>query len=99
MFDLQTQLSRYLAKTFDISDSAAHAHAGTLTETMEFFAPPYAYCTHGCGCLLDGDDADRNECGCDGPCRDGEVAFVREGQVIALVETKTLAAIDPVRDH
>lgn len=90
MIDLRTSIARYLAAKFDISESAAQAHAENLEEEIGFYAPSYAYCTHGCGCLLDGEDADRNECGCDGPCCDGEVAFVREGQVLALVETKVL---------
>lgn len=25
-------------------------------------------CPDGCGCLMDGEDADRRECGCTGPC-------------------------------
>jgi|SRR6516225_5741332 hypothetical protein len=99
MIDLQTSVTKYLAEKFDISASAAQAHAETLQEVIGFYAPSYAYCTHGCGCLLDGDDADRNECGCDGPCCDGEVAFVREGQIIALVETKVLEAVEPVLDR
>lgn len=29
-------------------------------------------CPEGCGCRLDGEDADRRECGCDGPCTGDE---------------------------
>ena len=51
----------------------------------ELYRPPYidltsqlllpleaARCPAGCGCLLDGQDADRRECGCFGPCNGGE---------------------------
>ena len=92
MFNLEQRITKYLAETFDISDAAAQAHASHLIEVMAFYAPPYAYCPGQCGCLLDGEDADRNECGCDGPCCDGEVAFVRDDEIVALVQTKRLAS-------
>lgn len=51
------------------------------------YAARYARCPEECGCVLDGEDADRNDCGCNGPCCDGEVAFVREGKIIAVRKT------------
>lgn len=97
MVDLQGAIARYLAKTFDISESAAAGHADSLVEDVEFYAALYAHCPAGCGCLLDGEDADRNECGCGDACCAGEVAFVREGEVVALVQTKRLTSGNTLR--
>lgn len=35
----------------------------------------YALCPDGCGCRLDGEDAERRDCSCGGPCCDGEVRY------------------------
>jgi hypothetical protein len=34
-------------------------------------APAAHYCPEGCGCRVGTEDADRFECGCDGPCTEG----------------------------
>jgi hypothetical protein len=62
-----------------------------IAEVIAPFSALYAHCPEECGCLLDGEDADRNDCGCNGPCCDGEVAFVREGKIIAIRTTAEIA--------
>jgi hypothetical protein len=49
----------------------SHVAGGTDVTWPQDAAPdtaPEARCPEGCGCRLGTDDADRRECGCDGPC-------------------------------
>jgi hypothetical protein len=43
-------------------------HCPLCLPGLAVILPP---CPEGCGCRLGADDADRRECGCDGPCTGG----------------------------
>lgn len=82
--DPRELVSMYLRRLIASADGAAILTAAQVPHIVDdmlwllrwsrgYFVAQYQLCPDECGCRLDGEDADRRECACGGPCRDGEI--------------------------
>lgn len=85
--DPRELVSMYLRRLVASADGAAILTTAQVPHIVDdmlwllrwsagYFVAQYQLCPDNCGCRLDGEDADRRECACGGPCCDGEIRYL-----------------------